>query len=41
MIGGLLYLAGALLMVWNVWQTIMGRTRDEAPMGTTMATATA
>ena len=31
-IGGLLYLAGALVMVWNVWQTLRGRIRDEAPM---------
>jgi cytochrome c oxidase cbb3-type subunit I len=32
--GGLLYLAGALIMVWNVWATIAGKTRDEAPMST-------
>ncbi|MBS0253984.1 MAG: cytochrome-c oxidase, cbb3-type subunit I [Proteobacteria bacterium] len=30
--GGLLYLSGACIMVWNVWQTIAGKTRDEAPM---------
>ncbi len=30
--GGLLYLAGALVMVWNVWMTIAGKQRDEAPM---------
>jgi cytochrome c oxidase cbb3-type subunit 1 len=30
--GGLLYLAGAFVMVWNVWMTIVGRVRDEAPM---------
>src|SRR3546814_8326127 len=30
--GGLLYLLGAVLMVINVWQTIAGRLRDEAPM---------
>ena len=30
--GGLLYLAGALLMVWNVWMTVKGRLRDEKPM---------
>jgi len=30
--GGLLYLAGALLMVWNVWATILGKLRVEAPM---------
>lgn len=32
--GGLLYLAGALVMVWNVWMTIAGRLRDEAPLST-------
>src|SRR6186713_1762955 len=31
-VGGLLYLAGALIMVWNVWMTIQGRLRDEKPM---------
>jgi cytochrome c oxidase cbb3-type subunit 1 len=30
--GGLLYLAGMLIMVWNVAQTIRGRVRDEKPM---------
>ena len=30
--GGLLYLAGALVMVWNVWMTIAGKLRNEAPM---------
>ena len=30
--GGLLYLAGALVMVWNIWMTIAGKLRDEAPM---------
>ena len=32
--GGLLYLAGAVLMVINVWATIRGKLRDEAPMQT-------
>lgn len=32
--GGLLYLAGALIMVWNIWMTIAGKLRDEAPMST-------
>ncbi|MDK2768321.1 MAG: cytochrome-c oxidase, cbb3-type subunit I [Sphingomonas sp.] len=32
--GGLLYLAGALVMVWNVWMTIAGRLREEAPLST-------
>ena len=31
-VGGLLYLTGALIMVWNVWMTIVGRMRNEAPM---------
>jgi len=30
--GGLLYLTGALFMVWNIWMTIAGKLRDEAPM---------
>jgi cytochrome c oxidase cbb3-type subunit 1 len=30
--GGLLYLAGFLIMIWNVAQTIRGRLRDEKPM---------
>ena len=30
--GGLLFLAGALVMVWNVWATILGKLRVEAPM---------
>ncbi|SNT00844.1 cytochrome c oxidase cbb3-type subunit 1 [Sphingomonas laterariae] len=31
-VGGALYLAGAVVMVWNVWATIAGRQRDEQPM---------
>jgi cytochrome c oxidase cbb3-type subunit 1 len=30
--GGLLYFIGALMMVWNVWMTIRGKVRDEAPL---------
>ncbi|WP_039335153.1 cytochrome-c oxidase, cbb3-type subunit I [Novosphingobium subterraneum] len=30
--GGLLYLAGAVVMTVNVWRTILGALRDEAPM---------
>ena len=30
--GGLLYLIGAFIMVWNVWMTVLGKLRDEAPM---------
>ena len=33
-LGGLLYLTGALIMVFNVWMTIIGRLRDEAPLST-------
>ncbi len=32
-IGGLMYLAGALIMVYNVYKTIRGDVREEAPMG--------
>ena len=31
--GGLLYLTGALIMAFNLIQTIRGRIRDEAPLG--------
>ena len=30
--GGLLYLAGAVVMTVNVWRTILGHQRSEAPM---------
>ena len=30
--GGLLYVAGGLIMAWNVYQTIRGKRRDEKPM---------
>ena len=32
-VGGLLYLGGALIMVYNVYRTIRGDVRKEAPMG--------
>ncbi|MCP5397124.1 MAG: cytochrome-c oxidase, cbb3-type subunit I [Sphingomonadaceae bacterium] len=32
--GGLLYLSGAVVMVVNVWATILGKLREEAPMTT-------
>ena len=35
--GGLLYLAGALVMAFNIYQTIKGRVRTEEPMGVTVA----
>ena len=31
--GGVLYLAGAIVMVFNVWMTIAGKLRAEAPLG--------
>ena len=30
--GGLLYLSGAVIMVINVWATILGKQRVEAPL---------
>jgi cytochrome c oxidase cbb3-type subunit I len=32
--GGLLFLAGAFVMVWNLWATILGKQREEPPMTT-------
>ena len=32
--GGVLYLAGAIVMAWNIWMTIAGKRRVEAPMST-------
>jgi cytochrome c oxidase cbb3-type subunit 1 len=32
-IGGLMYLAGALVMAWNVYMTIRGYQREEEPIG--------
>jgi cytochrome c oxidase cbb3-type subunit 1 len=34
--GGLLYFTGGLLMAWNVYQTIRGQVRNEAPMDTAL-----
>ena len=31
-VGGLLYLAGFLIMVFNIWMTVKGRLRDEKPL---------
>ena len=31
--GGVLYLTGALIMAYNVWQTILGTLRQEEQMG--------
>ncbi len=33
MIGGLIYLSGALVMGYNIWRTIRGDLREEVPMG--------
>jgi cytochrome c oxidase cbb3-type subunit I len=33
--GGLLYLAGFLIMVWNIVQTVRGKLRDEKPLADT------
>ncbi len=38
-LGGLLYLAGGLLMAFNVWKTIRGDLREEVPMGAVPTTA--
>ena len=35
-VGGLLYLSGAIVMVYNVWMTIAGRQRTETAMGETI-----
>jgi cytochrome c oxidase cbb3-type subunit 1 len=32
-LGGLLYLAGALLMAFNITMTILGHQREEEPVG--------
>jgi cytochrome c oxidase cbb3-type subunit 1 len=34
-VGGLMYLTGAIIMVYNIWMTIAGKQRVEAPMGDT------
>ncbi len=34
-VGGLMYLSGAIIMAYNIWMTIAGKTRVEAPMGDT------
>ena len=32
-LGGILFLIGSLIMVWNLWQTAKGVVRDEKPFG--------
>jgi cytochrome c oxidase cbb3-type subunit I len=32
-VGGLLYLVGLLVMIFNIWKTIRGELREEIPMG--------
>jgi cytochrome c oxidase cbb3-type subunit 1 len=39
MVGGLIYLTGALVMSYNIIRTIRGDVRDEAPMGGSVGTA--
>ncbi len=34
-VGGLMYLTGAIIMAYNIWMTIAGHLRVEAPMGDT------
>ncbi len=34
-VGGLMYLTGALIMAFNIWMTVLGKQRVEAPMGET------
>lgn len=34
-VGGLMYLTGAIIMAYNIWMTIAGKLRVEAPMGDT------
>jgi cytochrome c oxidase cbb3-type subunit 1 len=36
-LGGVLYLAGALIMAFNIWKTIRGDLREEIPMGAVQA----
>lgn len=36
-LGGILFLIGALIMVYNLWQTIRGNLRDEKPFGVSQA----
>jgi len=31
-VGGLLYLAGGVIMTINIWRTILGHHREEAPL---------
>jgi cytochrome c oxidase cbb3-type subunit 1 len=35
MVGGLMYLSGAVIMSYNIGMTIAGKQRVEAPMGDT------
>ena len=41
MIGGLLFLSGALVMAFNIYKTIRGEVRNEAPIGGTSTAAAA
>jgi len=41
MVGGLMYLTGAIIMAYNIWMTIAAHQRVEAPMGDTAHDAAA
>ena len=36
-VGGLLFVIGALVMIYNLWRTARGELRTEAPMAGTAA----
>ena len=40
-VGGLLFVIGSLVMVYNIWRTARGETRAEAPMAGTAAAVAA
>jgi cytochrome c oxidase cbb3-type subunit 1 len=40
-LGGLLYVAGSLVMAYNLWRTMRGEAADEAPRAPAMAAARA
>jgi cytochrome c oxidase cbb3-type subunit 1 len=40
-VGGLMYLSGSIIMAYNIWMTIAGHQRVEAPMGDTAHDETA
>jgi cytochrome c oxidase cbb3-type subunit 1 len=36
-LGGILFLIGSLIMVYNLWQTAKGKLRNERPFGEAQA----